>query len=211
MIQLGDRGPHVRAWQRIVGVPYGKVDGVFGPGTERRVVAWQVNNEIAPDGVLGPACRAALRPDDLIKPYEGCRLDAYDDADGAHLFVSLGHRWLRTGGEAPRGYPTIGWGRRLYDTSIATCTQEQADDWLARHVRDVCLETLKKYNVEEPGKVCALSALCYNGGPGAVDFVSKHGFSEQAWNQWVHSMGKVDARLVLRRAEEYALWSDVST
>lgn len=58
------RGPHVRALQAALGrrgfMPEGGVDGVFGPGTDRAVRAYQRSVGLVADGWAGPKTLASL-------------------------------------------------------------------------------------------------------------------------------------------------------
>jgi hypothetical protein len=51
-IRLGDSGPAVVLWQRVLGV---SPDGDFGPTTDEATKAWQAQHGLAPDGIVGPA------------------------------------------------------------------------------------------------------------------------------------------------------------
>lgn len=59
VIRLGDRGPLVAEWQRIIGVGD---DGDFGPKTEAATKAWQRARGLVDDGVVGGKTWAALNP-----------------------------------------------------------------------------------------------------------------------------------------------------
>ena len=62
-LKLGDHGNAVKQLQRALtslGYTTGTIDGVFGPSTERALVAFQTAHHLSPDGVLGPATHAAL-------------------------------------------------------------------------------------------------------------------------------------------------------
>lgn len=50
-VRLGDKGVAVELVQAVVGA---KVDGDFGPATEKRVKSWQTKNKLLSDGVVGP-------------------------------------------------------------------------------------------------------------------------------------------------------------
>ena len=50
-IKLGAKGEQVKHIQRVVGAT---PDGGFGPKTEQAVMAWQKNNGLKPDGIVGP-------------------------------------------------------------------------------------------------------------------------------------------------------------
>lgn len=55
---LGSTGPNVKLIQSLlnrIGYNAGPVDGVFGPQTKRAVIAFQTNNNLVPDGIVGPA------------------------------------------------------------------------------------------------------------------------------------------------------------
>lgn len=50
-LELGDRGPRVDKLQRLLGLP---ADGVFGPGTARKVRSFQRRHHLEADGIVGP-------------------------------------------------------------------------------------------------------------------------------------------------------------
>jgi hypothetical protein len=62
-LKLGDHGNAVKQLQRALsslGYTTGTIDGVLGASTERALIAFQTAHHLSPDGVLGPATRAAL-------------------------------------------------------------------------------------------------------------------------------------------------------
>jgi hypothetical protein len=62
-VKLGDRGNQVKELQRALktlGFTVGTIDGVFGQSTQQALIAFQTAHQLSPDGVLGPATRAAL-------------------------------------------------------------------------------------------------------------------------------------------------------
>jgi hypothetical protein len=63
ILRVGNRGQSVLNVQRAL-VKHGQrvvLDGDFGPGTQRAVIAFQKRNGLTADGVVGPATWAALR------------------------------------------------------------------------------------------------------------------------------------------------------
>ena len=52
VLRKGSRGDGVKMMQEALGIG---ADGVFGPGTERALKAWQAENGLAADGIAGPA------------------------------------------------------------------------------------------------------------------------------------------------------------
>lgn len=213
-IELGDSGHYVRAWQRVVGVPPSKADGKFGLGTDALVRIWQAARGIEIDGVLGPVCRAALEPGDLIKPYEGCVLQAYDDERKSPLSARLLHRaggaWFRVDGSPCRGVPTIGWG----DTAaprrgVERCTRAEADQWFREDLELTRMPAVRRYAGPDwdAGQVLAVCSFAYNAGTGALAGLAAHGFSEARWLAYCHVGAAEDAGLLMRRHEELAMFA----
>jgi len=57
-LSLGSRGPNVKLIQSLlnrIGYNAGPVDGIFGPQTQAAVIAFQRDNGLVPDGIVGPA------------------------------------------------------------------------------------------------------------------------------------------------------------
>ena len=57
-LSLGSRGPNVMLVQSLlkrIGYDPGPIDGIFGPRTAQAVMAFQQNNGLTPDGIVGPA------------------------------------------------------------------------------------------------------------------------------------------------------------
>jgi GH24 family phage-related lysozyme (muramidase) len=207
-IEVGSEGDYVRAWQRIVGAG---ADGKFGPGTRAKVVLWQLARGVDPDGVVGALTRAALRPGDLIHPYEGLRLRTYDDHDGKPLVLGPGRVWRRPDGAECLGYPTIGWGRRLYPgENIATCTREEADQWFEEDLARTRLPAVRRANLAEAGQVTAAASFAYNCGTGALAKLAKAGFAEDVWLDYKRTKGVENVGLLARRKEEFALFQGIS-
>lgn len=70
-ISRGSTGPDVRLVQSLlnrIGYNAGPVDGIFGTRTYQAVTAFQANNSLAADGIVGPATWAVL--DRLLRGYD---------------------------------------------------------------------------------------------------------------------------------------------
>jgi peptidoglycan hydrolase-like protein with peptidoglycan-binding domain len=68
VLMLGSIGPDVELLQRILvsaGYNPGPIDGIFGPMTRQAVIQLQMDNNLVPDGIVGPATYAVI---DLIYP-----------------------------------------------------------------------------------------------------------------------------------------------
>ena len=57
VLRKGSRGEGVKIMQEALGIG---ADGIFGPGTERKLKEWQAANGLTADGVAGPATFAKL-------------------------------------------------------------------------------------------------------------------------------------------------------
>jgi peptidoglycan hydrolase-like protein with peptidoglycan-binding domain len=73
---LGSRGKDVAQVQaalnlKLLEPPLLQMDGVFGPETRRRVLAFQRRNGLVPDGVVGPNTWAKLFSPGLVFPTHG--------------------------------------------------------------------------------------------------------------------------------------------
>lgn len=56
-LRVGSRGPDVVTLQQRLGIT---ADGIFGPGTQRSVIAFQRSHGLTPDGIVGPQTWGAL-------------------------------------------------------------------------------------------------------------------------------------------------------
>jgi lysozyme len=133
----------------------------------------------------------------LVQRFEGCRLDAYQDAVGV---------W------------TIGWGSTGPNVREGvTWTQVQADDDLSRRLRfEFAPGVLKAlHRPYTPAQLAAMVSLAYNIGVTAFagstlvrlfnlgDTVG----AESQFSRWNKACGKVLQGLVSRRAAEAALFA----
>jgi putative chitinase len=57
VLRRGCKGEGVKIMQKALGIG---ADGIFGPGTERALKAWQAKNGLTADGIAGPATFAKL-------------------------------------------------------------------------------------------------------------------------------------------------------
>jgi putative chitinase len=60
VLRKGSRGEGVKLMQEALGL---SADGIFGPGTERKLKEWQAANGLTADGIAGPATFAKLLDD----------------------------------------------------------------------------------------------------------------------------------------------------
>lgn len=132
---------------------------------------------------------------DLIKSFEGCKLDAYLDSVGV---------------------PTIGYGSTGSDIAMGlSWTQQQADDRLQHDLVKFCskVDSLVTTQVND-NEFAALVAFAYNLGAGALagsTLLKKLNAGEKPeaadeFLKWDHAGGKVLAGLTRRRQAERALF-----
>ena len=70
VLRKGSRGNEVKELQEFLGIG---ADGVFGPGTEAAVKAWQKENGLVDDGIVGPAtldCMGLVGTDNSETTYQ---------------------------------------------------------------------------------------------------------------------------------------------
>lgn len=130
----------------------------------------------------------------LIKEFEGCKLDAYQDIGGV---------W------------TIGYGHTKTAKAGMRITQLQADQLLAAEVSGFAADVIALCDVTpNDNQWAALTSLAYNIGVGALrkstvlrmHNAGKHAEAAAAFSMWNKAGGKVRAGLTRRRAAEASLY-----
>lgn len=134
---------------------------------------------------------------ELVKEFEGCRLESY---------------------LCPAGIPTCGTGHTGPEVHLGmTCTQEQAEAWLADDLDKACKRVMALVHVPlSQGQIDALTSFVFNLGSGrlmASTLLAKlnDGDYEGAggeFRKWVYGGGKILPGLVKRRAAEAALFME---
>lgn len=136
---------------------------------------------------------------DLIKTFEGCRLAAYPDpgSGGEPWTIGYGH----TGGVQPGD----------------TCTQEQADNWLAADLQkfEKCVSMYVDVAVTQE-QFDALVSFAYNLGCGTLrnsTLIRKLNTGDdvgaaEEFSKWTHASGNVLNGLVARREAERQLFME---
>lgn len=132
---------------------------------------------------------------DLIKSFEGCKLDAYLDSVGV---------------------PTIGYGSTGSDIALGlSWTQQECEDRLAHDVTKFCakVESLVTTQVTD-NEFAAMVCFAYNLGAGALagsTLLKKVNANDKAsaadeFLKWDHAGGKILLGLTRRRQAERALF-----
>jgi lysozyme len=141
--------------------------------------------------------KASKEAVDLIKQWEGCSLDSYQDAKG---------KWAVGYGQNGQH---IGPGMRIL--------QSEADQWLANHVAELQEQMTKLITVPITQKQFdALVSLVYNIGIGAfANSTLLKKLNTQHYDaagmeilRWTHSHGVELEGLVRRRSAEYRLYQE---
>lgn len=99
ILNIGSRGPAVVRVQKIVGAT---ADGVYGPDTKAKVLAWQKAKGIPADGVWGPQSEAAYKksPTLPVKPAPQTRTTPFKLPAGHFYGVNDGTKWSHSGVQA---------------------------------------------------------------------------------------------------------------
>lgn len=97
LIGLGDRGPDVAEWQRILRIPD---DGAFGPQTHGATQAFQRQHGLVDDGIVGPATLRAARPQPLPpRPPQPPPPPPPIEEEEVFIYkIPAGHHYSRQGG-----------------------------------------------------------------------------------------------------------------
>ena len=131
---------------------------------------------------------------DLIKQFEGLYLNAY---------------------RCPAGVPTIGYGHTAGVAMGQTITQQQADDYLRRDVRQFARAVARLVTVPlTQGQFDALVSFAFNLGEGALAQstllrllnAGDYAGAAAQFDRWNKAGGRVLPGLVRRRAAERALF-----
>jgi lysozyme len=131
---------------------------------------------------------------DLIKGFESCRLEAYQDSIGV---------W------------TIGWGHTRGVKEGDTCTQEQADAWLLEDAQEAVDAVLRLVKVNlTGGQFAALVSFAFN--LGQANFArstllknlnhADFGLAANEFPKWSFAGGKHLDGLLRRRLAEQAVF-----
>lgn len=138
--------------------------------------------------------RTSQKGIDLIKKFEGCRLEAY---------------------KCPAGIWTIGYGHTKGVKDGQIITQEQAEEFLREDLRifEQTVESCVKVPLSQ-NQFDALVSFCYNCGSGALKtstllrLLNEGNYSSAAdqFLRWNKAGGKVLAGLTRRREEERVMF-----
>ena len=131
----------------------------------------------------------------LTQSFESCKLESYQDSKGV---------W------------TLGWGRTLNVLPGMTCTQEQANQWLAEdiHAAEACINTNVRVDLNQ-NQYDSLVDFAYNIGNGAfkqstlLQLLNQGDFTNAALQfvRWDKAAGQVVAGLLRRRQAETELFN----
>lgn len=182
---------YIQDWQHAIGAD---PDGQFGPETLRRSLA------LLP-AQTADATTVSQAGIDLIKEFEGLRLDAYQDSVGVWT-IGYGTTAAAGVGIVPKA------GQHI--------TQAEAEGYLKRAVA-IFAESIrdKLTHSATPNQFAAMVSLAYNIGPGAFassTLLKKFNAGDiagaaAAFASWNLAGGKVLPGLTRRRAAEAALFS----
>lgn len=156
----------------------------------------------------------------FIHGREAFRAYPYDDKDGQTI-ARVGGEWRRPDGSLCRGYPTIGWGQRIWGPKYyGPCTREIADQWFQETAADHCAAVDRNCpgaNKYERGALVSFSYNCGTGGLVKSGITALHtryqtgeidaDELEKVWvTTYVKSNGEYVEGLRIRRAREVAFY-----
>lgn len=78
LLKLGSRGESVKRLQGLLSLPK---DGIFGSNTRKRVIQYQLSNDLKPDGIVGKVTMQLL----MLRPYDFEAIDEDTDVQGQYF------------------------------------------------------------------------------------------------------------------------------
>lgn len=107
LLRLGDRGSLVQALQtRLAALGYavGRIDGIYGSRMRAAVAAFQLENDLSSDGIIGPKTRAALNSESAVPMPVGERgTETAADLKAAGSEIISGAQSIKNGAKAVGG------------------------------------------------------------------------------------------------------------
>ncbi len=167
LLLLGDSGDDVARLQKILnalGYEAGPVDGIFGLGTRGALVAFQRDNKIDVDGVMGGQTLAAMSKPKVQDALRGAGLDSGDGVAG--LASLKADEAAARRGQLIEIYDALGNIMRsrkryseaidYYTNAIDLVVRPKDRHWALYYSRGTCYERLKRW---PPAEVDLLKAL----------------------------------------------------
>jgi peptidoglycan hydrolase-like protein with peptidoglycan-binding domain len=183
-IKQGERGWRAFVVQKVVGVV---ADGVWGPGTEQSVRAWQLRHKLTADGVMGPKSqtlaleKAGERADRKIGMPKGLGY-GFAVTEGANLLAAT--NWQVPGGVdcGPAQWRILGppydYARLKY-----AFTPRAALEGALERLRAAQTDYMKRnrHLAANPQEALAVAALQHNWPAGADSIVRKYPGDGRWW------------------------------
>lgn len=193
LLQHGDKGEDVGAWQRVVASDGGYlgpagVDCDFGHATHNATVAWQRLRLLNPDGVVGPATRAAIGVDGCAPTWRELRFDSLPFVQAAN--------WSRHVPPQRKRWIVI----HCMEAAESSTTAENCADWFAGK-RGEAPRASAHYCVDDDSVVACVppDAVAWHA-PGANKLgigVELAGYARQDRAAWLDSYSQ---RMLIRAA-----------
>jgi peptidoglycan hydrolase-like protein with peptidoglycan-binding domain len=143
VLGVGDRGPAVVRVQKIVGAT---ADGIFGPNTKAKVIAWQRSKGIPADGLWGPQCEAAYKKSPAPKPSNPI-YGRFPLPSGHFYGVNDGTNWSHSG--------VRGGSDKFWVLKIQKKVGTSADGIFGPNTRSKVIAWQKAHRLSADGKVGA--------------------------------------------------------
>lgn len=156
VLRLGEHGDAVRQLQEALkqrGFDIDTVDGKFGAGTRKAVIAFQTQNKLKPDGLVGQKTFRAIVGE---APQAEVAGDAVMDQPVA-LTASDKLEILDALGNIMRSRKRYAEAIPYYDQALALVNKPERRHWVYYYARGTCYERLKNWDAAEADLQKALS------------------------------------------------------
>ena len=229
-LKFGSKGEEVKLLQKYLGL---KIDGIFGPATDKKVKEWQKSKGLFADGIIGPKSWSIILSNQSSKHNIKSNIGISDGMINFICQYETDHKFGYTMTSKDlngydlkdaKGHKTYGYGllyhpvnQKFMDSIKQTWTQKELEELFLEHVKIISKKidawaTKNKVKLNQNQKD-AIASACYNFGYGFLNkqickLIIANPNNPNIRNTWAHLsdvQGKKYPGLIKRRQAE-ARW-----
>lgn len=229
-LKFGSKGEEVKLLQKYLGL---KIDGIFGPATDKKVKEWQKSKGLFADGIIGPKSWSIILSNQSSKSNIKSNIGISNGMINFICQYETDHKFGYTMTSKDlngydlkdaKGHKTYGYGllyhpvnQKFMDSIKQTWTQKELEELFLEHVKIISKKidawaTKNKVKLNQNQKD-AIASACYNFGYGFLNkqickMIIANPNNQNIRNTWAHLsdvQGKKYPGLIKRRQAE-ARW-----